>query len=91
MNDSLSINDVKVALSEVLKDNEHVELTVIKALNKYDLRLKEDIEKLCKKNVDIALGEHKYDCSGGKKDKKPYYLILALIVETIASKFGITK
>ena len=89
MSDNLTINDVKVALSEVLKDNEHVELTVLKALNKYDTRLKEDIKVMCEQNVDAAINSHQLGCKG-KPDKKPYYLILSVVLERIADKLGIT-
>ena len=90
MSNALTINDVKVAINEVLKDNEHIELSVTKAINKYDEKLKDDLDKLCIKNVDKAVSGHKASCSGSKSDKKPYYMILTVVIERILQKIGIT-
>lgn len=90
MSDTLTINDVKVAINEVLKDNEHIELSVTKAISKYDEKLKDDLDKLCLNNVEKTISEHKVNCSGSKSDKKPYYMILTVVIERVLQKIGIT-
>ena len=89
MAEILSLNDVKVALNEVLKDSEHVELAVLKALTKYDNQLKKEINQICEKNIDVSITKHKLGCSG-RTDKKPYYLIVSIVVERILQKLGIS-
>ena len=90
MPDMITLSDVKVAMNEVLKDNEHIELAVTKAINKYDRYLKADIEIMCEKNVKSALAGQEIRCDGKKHtDKKPYIIGFGLIVEAISRRLGI--
>lgn len=88
MQEIITINDVKVAMNEVLKDSEHIELAVTKAICKYDRQLKAEIEAMCEKNVEIAMGEHKNTCLGAhpKFDKKPWYMLIPLAIDAIMKR-----
>lgn len=90
MPDMITLSDVKVAMNEVLKDNEHIEVAVTRAIGKYDTKLKIEVEKMCGKNVEIALAEHKNICPGAhpKFDKKPWYMIVPLVVDAIMKRTG---
>lgn len=88
MPNCLTLSDVKVAMNEVLKDSEHIELAVTKAIYKYDRQLKAEIEIMCDKNVEIAMGAHKNTCPGAhpKFDKKPWYMLIPLAVDAIMKR-----
>lgn len=61
MND-LTINDVKIAVNEVLKNSEHIELAITKAFVQHDRQLKKDIEEMCKINLSLAIGDQEKNC-----------------------------
>jgi hypothetical protein len=47
--------------------HETITLAVMKGLENYDKRRKEEIEKMCEQNVEIALGRHTKECPGASK------------------------
>ena len=46
---------------------ESVKLAVMEGLREYDEKRQEQIERMCEKNVEIALQKHRIDCPGHRK------------------------
>lgn len=52
-------------MSEITRET--IKIAVMEGLVEYDERRKEEIEKMCEQNVEIALGRHKDLCLGAKR------------------------
>lgn len=70
---------------------ESITLAVMEGLEKYDNRRKEEIEKMCEKNVEIALGRHTKECPGASKGNltgvSSLGIGVSLVIERMISYF----
>ena len=70
---------------------ESITLAVMEGLEKYDNRRKEEIEKMCEKNVKIALSGHRDTCPGSSRGNltgvSSLGIGISLVVERMISYF----
>ena len=77
-------------MAEITHDT--IKLAVMEGLDEYDKKREAETEKMCQKNVEIAIGRHTKECPGANKGNisgmSGLGLAISLTIERIIHYFG---